>query len=180
MEMNFPMRFGVFLLLGLGLGGCSALGGDWPNLAGDPPAEPVALLDPVEQPAPSPLYAPMTLEDAHALLETLPALVADLDRRISEQQALYEKARNARGTDADIKMAGTSQRTAEFQLSRLSLLETETSRLLRRAESMTAALRGTPDEQQAAALTNALSRKAELLTGFLSDERSRLAASSPS
>lgn len=180
MDMSFHMRFCVFLLLGLGLGGCSALGGDWPNLAGDPPSEPVALLDPVSLPAPSPLYEAMTAEDAHSLLETLPDLAADLDQRIANQQALYEKARNARGTDADVKMAGTSQRTAEFQLSRLSILETEMGRLLRRAQSMTAALARTPDEQRAAALTDALALKSDQLTELLLRERSHLADSNPS
>ncbi len=177
MTLINPLRLAVLLLPGLGISGCSALGDNWPNLAGDPPSESVALLDPVELPDPSPLYTDTTIEEARVLLEKLPALIADLDQRIADQTRLYQQARNARERDTDIKMAGTAQRTAEFQLSRLSILETESSRLLRQAQSMNRALATTEEAEKAMALTKTLAKKTDRLTALLSSERAYLAGS---
>lgn len=177
MTMTQYLRNALIVNIFIALGGCSAMGDGWPSLAGDPPAEPVALLDPVDLPPPSPLQTTMTVEEARALLSAMPDLMASLDMRISSQYESYQTAKAALKSDTDTDMAGTARRTAEFQLSRLSRLETELSQLLRKAQGMTLTLADTSAAKDARSLTEHLRAQSDTLSAFLIRERRALAQS---
>ncbi|GEQ99136.1 hypothetical protein JCM17844_27730 [Iodidimonas gelatinilytica] len=98
--------------------GCGAMEGSWPNLAGDPPAEPVALLDPVRLPEPRTEMAAISPQEARALLEALPQRQNVLSQQLHDARSRYESAKAAIGTQQPERLQGVDYRTAQFALSR--------------------------------------------------------------
>ncbi|RMD88427.1 MAG: hypothetical protein D6807_05820 [Alphaproteobacteria bacterium] len=150
---------------------CSGGGGGWPSLAIPPAPRAPAPLPPVAEPSPAPVAASREAEDA----ETAAAIAADLGARLDDfaarialQKKRFEAARDramASGSDAD-------RRSAEFELSRLSQIESELAGLLRRLDRLP------PRQAVDAEMLRRLGEMRAALGADIERERARLAAKS--
>ncbi len=164
-----PLRLPGLSALCLMLAGCSAGAGSWPSLA-VPPAAPAPPPAPAIGAPPSVTPAgraapALSPADAAALVAALPQTLADYSRRIDGQKRLYEQARDhaiASGQELD-------RRGAEFELSRLSRIESDLAAHLRRLERLPGG-RETPEPLRR------LTAMHDALVAYLAAERRRLAA----
>lgn len=153
--------------------------GEWPDLATVPEAAPLAPRSPVRLPPAMRSTAPLDAEAAEAALAVLPGRLERLELRISGQRERYlearDKAESEAGEGPRPDETSLARRTAEFELSRLSALETELSVLLEELER----LRLSPLTPEARSETARLRGRAEdlraELASFLARERRRLA-----
>ena len=153
--------------------------GEWPDLASVPDAAPIAPQPPVRLPPAMRSTAPFDAEAAGQALRLLPSRLERLEVRISGQQALYLQARRdaetQAGEESEPQETPITRRTAEFELSRLSALETDLSTLLEDLER----LRLSPLSEAARGEVTRLRKRAEALdselSAFLARERRRLA-----
>lgn len=150
---------------------CSGGGGGWPSLAIPPAPQAPAPLPPVAEPPPAPVATSRQAEDAASAVASAAGLAARLDdfaARIALQKKRFEAARDralASGSDMD-------RRSAEFELSRLSQIESELAGLLRRLD------RRPPAEAVDADVLRRLSEMRAALGAEIERERARLAPKS--
>ncbi len=165
------LRFLALSALCTVLAGCGAAPGAWPSLA-LPPAVPAPPPAPaVSAPASSAAWrgAPaLTGEDAAALIAALPQTVAEYGRRIERQKQAYREALDRALANGQ----GLDRRSAEFELSRLSRIETDLAALLRRFERLPA---GVSLDDGAEEQLRRLAAMHDALVADLAAERRRLA-----
>ncbi len=167
-----PRRFLGLSALCVALAGCSGGSGAWPGLA-------IPATTPGPPPAPAIRAAPasaalrhgaptLSREEAAALIAALPQTLADFSRRIAQQKQAYQAARErARASGLDL-----DRRSAEFELSRLSRIETALATLLRKFERLPAGLSAAGAAQEA---VRRLTDMHGALVAYLAAERRRLA-----
>jgi len=152
--------------------------GEWPDLASVPEAAPLAPRSPVRLPPAMRSAAPLDAEAAEQALEVLPGRLERLEMRISGQQVRYLEAFGAAAAEAGEAPgpldSTITRRSAEFELSRLSALETDLSVLLEDFERLRLSPLTPEAKKEAARLRRAAEDLTQELSSFLSRERRRL------